>query len=91
MGKAKDKAIKELKAFDAYTKLLDENYVAGFEDFHQDAREAFLGVDFDSITLRVATESSLISSTSEDIDIDDNATTFDGPKIMPPPIYPNNF
>lgn len=37
LGKAKDKAIKEFKAFDAYTKLLNENYVAGFEDFRQDA------------------------------------------------------
>ena len=84
LGKAKDKAIKELKASDAYTKLLDKNYVARIEDFRQDACEAFLGVDFDSIRLRVATESSLISSTSEDIDIDDDATTFDGPKNNAP-------
>ena len=84
LGKAKDKAIKEFKAFDAYTKLLNENYVAGFEDFRQDAWEAFLGVDFDSIRLRVAAESSIISSTSKDVNIDDDATTSDGPKNNAP-------
>lgn len=58
MKKAKDEAIKKFKASDTYTKLLDENYATGFEDFHQDAREAFPVVDFDSIRLCVATESS---------------------------------
>ena len=80
LGKAKDNAIKEFKASDAYTKLLDENCATGFEDFRQDAWEAFLGVNFDSIRLHVAAESSLILSTSEDVDIDDDATTSDGPK-----------
>ena len=37
-------------------------------------------MNFDSIRLHVATESSLILSTSEDVDIDDDATTSDGPK-----------
>lgn len=80
MKKAKDEAIKEFKAYDAYTKLLDENYTAGFEDFHQDARETFPGVDFDSIRLHIAIESSLLPGTSQDIDIDDDATTSDKPK-----------
>lgn len=40
--KAKDKAIKEFKAFDTYTKLLDKNYAVGFEDFHQDALKLFV-------------------------------------------------
>ncbi|KAL0015458.1 hypothetical protein SO802_002527 [Lithocarpus litseifolius] len=51
MSKAKDKAIKEVKAFNAYAKLLNETYTTGFEDFHLDACEAFPGVDFDSIKL----------------------------------------
>ncbi|KAL0007757.1 hypothetical protein SO802_009259 [Lithocarpus litseifolius] len=33
LSKSKDKAIKEFKISDAYTKLLDENYATGFEDF----------------------------------------------------------
>ena len=53
MKKAKDEAIKEFKASDLYTKLLDENYAIGFEDFHQDARETFPRVDFDSIRLHI--------------------------------------
>ena len=86
MKKAKDEAIKEFKASDAYTKLLDENYASRFEDFHQDASEAFPGVDFDFIRLRVTTESSLVPRTSEDIDIDDDATTSDKPKDYTQPM-----
>ena len=86
MKKAKDEAIKEFKASNAYTKLLDENYASRFEDFHQDASEAFPGVDFDFIRLRVIAESSLVPSTFEDIDIDDDATTSDKPKDDAQPI-----
>ena len=37
-------------------------------------------MDFDSIKLLLAGESSLLPSTFEDIDIDDDATTSDKPK-----------
>lgn len=77
MDKAKDEEIKEFKASGAYTKLLDKTYVAGFEDFCLDAREAFPGVDFDSIKLPMASENSLLPRTSKDIDIDDDAMTKD--------------
>ena len=80
MKKAKDEAIKEFKASDLYTKLLDENYAIGFEDFHQDARETFPRVDFDSIRLHIVVQSSLLPDTSQDVDIDDDATTSDKPK-----------
>ena len=80
MSKAKDEAIKEFKSSGAYTKLLDKTYAVGFEDFHLDAREAFPGVDFDSIKLPMAGETSIIPSIVEDVDIDDDATTFDKPK-----------
>lgn len=60
MSKANGEAIKEFKAFGAYTKLLNETYVVGFEDFHLDACEAFLGVDFASIKLPMVGESSLL-------------------------------
>lgn len=77
MDKAKDEAIKEFQAFGAYTEPLNETYVVGFEDFCLDAREAFLGVHFDSIKLPMAGESSSLPSTFEDIDIGDDATTKD--------------
>ena len=79
LSKAKDKAIKEFKTSDAYTKLLDEIYAAGFEDFSQDAREAFPGVDFDSIRLHIAVGSSLLPISLEDVNIEDDATTSDLP------------
>lgn len=75
LSKAKDEAIKKFKVYDAFTKILDENYTVGFKDFCQDAREAFPRVDFDSIRLCVAVESSLLPSSSEDVDIDDDGTT----------------
>ena len=80
LSKSKDEAIKGFKTSDTYTKLLDENYVAGFEDFRQDACEAFLGVDLNSIRLRIAAGSSLLLISSEDVDIEENATTSDLPK-----------
>lgn len=80
MSKAKDEAIKEFKSSGAYTMLLDETYAASFEDFRLDALKAFPGVDFDSIKLLMVGESSLLPSTSEDVDIDDDATTSDKPK-----------
>ena len=86
MSKAKDEAIKEFKSSGAYTILLDETYAAGFEDFRLDAREAFPRVDFDSIKLLMVSKSSLLPSTFEDVDIDDDATTSDKPKDDAQPI-----
>ena len=80
MTKAKDEAIKEFKSSGAYTKLLDKTYAVGFEDFHLNAREAFLGVDFNSIKLPIAGKSSLLPSTSKDVDLNDDATTSYKPK-----------
>ena len=80
MSKAKDEVVKQFKSSSAYTKLLDKTYAAGFEDFRLDACEAFPGVDFDSIKLPMAVGSSLLPSTFEDVDIDDDATTSDKPK-----------
>lgn len=52
--------IREFKSSKEFTNLLDEKYAVGFEDFHMDALESFLGVDFDSIKLHIAAESSLL-------------------------------
>ena len=80
MSKAKDEAVKEFKSSSAYNRLLEKTYAIGFEDFRLDTCEAFLGVDFDSIKLPMAGKSSILPSTFEDNDRDDDATTFDKPK-----------
>ena len=80
MSKAKDDAVKEFKSSSVYTRLLDKTYATSFKDFRLETREAFLGVDFDSIKLPMAGETSILPSIAEDVNTDDNATTFDKPK-----------
>ena len=58
-----------------YTDLLNANYAAGFKDFRIDAEERFPEVDFSSIKLNIGAASSLLQTNSEDINIEDNATT----------------
>ena len=77
LEKAMGDAVAEFKASKQYTDLLDTNYAAGFEDFRMEAMENFPEVDFSSIKLNlggVAT-SSLLQMSSEDINIEDDATT----------------
>ena len=56
---------------------MDSNYAAGFEDFRMDAVEKFPDVDFSSIVLNLnaATTSSLLNLDSEDVNIEDDAST----------------
>ena len=77
LEKAEGDAIVEFKASKQFTDLMDTNYAAGFEDFRMDAMENFLEVDFSSIKLNLggAATSSLIQTSSEDINIEDDATT----------------
>ena len=66
----------EFRASKQFTDLLNTNYAAGFEDFRMDAMENFLEVDFISIKLNLgAATSSLLQTSSEDINIEDDATT----------------
>ena len=57
--------------------MLNTNYAAGFEDFRMEAMENFPKVDFSSIKLNLggAATSSLLQTSSEDINIEDDATT----------------
>ena len=77
LKKAKEDAIAELKVSKQFTDLLDTNYAAGFEDFRMDAVENFPDIDFSSIKLNLsgAPTSSLLQTSSEDINIEDDATT----------------
>ena len=77
LKKAKEDAVAEFKASKQYTDLLDTNYAAGFEDFRMDAVENFPDIDFNSIKLNLsgASTSSLLQTSSEDVNIEDDATT----------------
>ena len=90
LEKAKGDEVAEFKASKQYTDLLDTNDTMGFEDFRIEAMENFLEVDFSSIKLNlggVAT-SSFLQTSSEDINIEDDATTQpvqDDPNVDTPP------
>ena len=76
LSQAKEDAVAKFKASNEYTDHLDEHYAAGFEDFRMDAMENFPEVDFSSIKLNfTAATSSLIHTSSEDVNIEDDATT----------------
>ena len=77
LEKAKGDAVAEFKASKQFTDLMDTNYAAGFEDFRMDAMENFPEVDFSSIKFNLggATTSPLLQMSSEDINIEDDATT----------------
>ena len=76
LSNAKADAVTEFKLSNEYTKLLDANYAAGFEDFRMEAIENFPEVDFSSIKLNLtAATSSLLQASSEDVNVEDNAIT----------------
>ena len=75
LNKAKEDAVVEFRAFKQFTDLLDTNYVAGFEDFRMDTMKNFPEVDFSSIKLNLGAASSLLQTSFEDVNIEDDATT----------------
>ena len=80
LEKAKEDAVAEFQTFKQFTDLLDKNYVAGFEDFKLDTAENFPDLDFSTIKLNLgAATSSLLQTSSEDVNIEDDAST------LPPP------
>ena len=58
-----------------FTDLLDTNYAISLEDFHMDTKECFPKVDFSSIKLNIGAASSLLQTSSEDVNIEDDNTT----------------
>ena len=75
LEKTQGDAVKEFKASDKFTDLLDKNYAVGFEDFRLDTVERFHEVDFSSIKLNISAASSLLQMSSKDVNIKDDATT----------------
>ena len=92
LSKAKKDAVVEFKASKRYTDLLDTNYVASFKDFRMDALENFPEVDFSSIKLNIGVAtSSLLQTSSEDINIEVDATTQPTQDIEDDPPQWKNF
>ena len=75
LEKAREEAIAAFKKSDEYKNRLDSHYAAGYEDFSADAKEAYPDLDFNSFKLPLATESSLLQTSSEDVNIMDDANT----------------
>ena len=73
----KEEIIVEFKASSTFSKITDEHYVAGFKDFHQDAEDYFVGVDFSPIKLCIASEDSILVNGSDDVYVEHVATTID--------------
>ena len=76
LEKAKGDAVAEFQASKQFTDLLNKNYAAGFEDFRLDAAENFPNLDFSAIKFNLgAATSSLLQKSSEDVNIEDDAST----------------
>ena len=85
LEKAKGDTVAEFQASKQFTNLLNKNYATGYEDFMLDATENFPNLDFNSIKVNLgAATSSLIQTSLEDINIEDDAST------LPPPYDPKN-
>jgi len=74
LEKAREEAIAAFKRSDEYKNHLDSHYAASYEDFYADAKEAFPNLDFDSFKIPLATKSSLLPTSFEDINMVDDAT-----------------
>ena len=74
LEKAREEAVAAFKKSDEYKNRLDNHYAAGYEDFRADAKEAFPDLDFDSLKIPLATKSSLLPTSSEDVNVVDDAT-----------------
>ena len=75
LEKAREEAIAAFKKSDEYKNRLDSHYAVGYEDFRTDAKETYPNLDFNSFKLPLATESSLLQTSSEDVNIMDDANT----------------
>ena len=72
--KAREEAIASFKKFDEYKSRLDSYYETGYEDFRVDAKETFPDLNFDSFKLPLTTESSMLQTSSEDVNVMDDAS-----------------
>ena len=74
LEKARKEAIAFVKKSEEYKGRLDSHYAAGYEDFRADAKETFPDLDFDSFKLPLASESFVLQTSSEDVNVMDDAS-----------------
>ena len=74
MEKAREEVVAAFKKLDEYKNRLNSHYAAGYEYFSVDAKEAYPNLGFDSFKIPLATESSLLLTSSEDVNVVDDAT-----------------
>ena len=74
LEKTREEAVAAFKKSDEYKNRLDSHYATGYEDFRADAKEAFPDLDFDSLKIPLSTESSLLPTSFEDINVVDDAS-----------------
>ena len=75
LEKAKKESIATFMKSKEYTDHLDQYYAAGYEDFRSDAKEAYPKMDFDSFQIPTPAKSSLLQTSSEDVNVVDNTST----------------
>ena len=75
MKKAQKEAVVAFIKSNEFKNLLDHHYAVGYEDFHSDTKEAYLEMDFNSLRIPTAIESSLLPTSSEDVNVMDDAST----------------
>ena len=73
LEKAREEAIAAFKKLDEYKNRLDSHYTVGYEYFSVDAKEAYPDLGFDSFKIPLATESSLLPTSFEDVNVVDDA------------------
>ena len=75
LKKVKEEAIAAFMKSNNFTTRLNRYYATGYEDFCVDAKETYPEMDFDSFKIPTTTESSLLPTSSEDVNIVDDAPT----------------
>ena len=103
MEKAQKVAVVAFLKSNKFKNCLDFHYAADYEDFLSNAKEAYPEMDFDSFKIPTAIESSLLPTSSEDVNVMEDASTEptqgtidarkDDPKlgVMPLVVYPSNL
>ena len=75
MEKAQKEAVATFMRSDEFKNYLNHYYVVVYENFCSDAKKAYPEMDFDSFKIPTTTESSLLPTSSEDVNVVDDTST----------------
>ena len=75
LEKAQKEAIAAFMKSEEFKNRLDRHYIAGYEDFRSNAKEAYPKMDSNSFKITTTVESSLLQTSSEDVNIMDDDST----------------